>query len=755
VIRWTDPDPVFFDLETQSAADLKAVGGRLYAQDATTRVLTAVFLIDGTFHVWIPGYHAKAPDAAKLWPAQLGPARPVEVWHDNCLPPEVVAAILCGRTFVAHNCFGFDRHIWRYCFPTSNLPEPPFADTLPLARGAGYPGRLDAVARSLVAQGKDAGHRILMKHIHAEVERLDHTGRPLLPARVKYPNTGAGDLEVIARYNVADVELLRRVWNTLDTNPVEADVIDAHDRVNERGIRVDGALAVKLVQVSGESVQRAADTISTLTGGVLNKSNLRSVPQVNAWLDSKGVRILSNARDAWGDRKRTLRKDFVNQAFANPWLMLDDDAPVTAAQDIDPAVFEVLRLRGAALRITGAKGERATLRQSPDGRARDLLTYWQAHTGRWSSAGIQVHNLPRPKKGVPVEELLAAAESGAWGADASAAYEWIASKLPAGLTVDDALSALLRPLFVAADNHALAICDYAAVECRGIAWIAGETSLLDALASGRDIYREFGSRLFAKLPEAISDAERQIAKVTVLGCGYGLGAEKFRIYCGLQGVDLAAAGTSAEACVAAYREAYPAIAGRYVGLKDGRPCREKGVWSRLDLAAKLAITEGGIHPAGRTRWAYDGACLRCELPSGRVLHYRGARIEERVPGYALARGESYTKPTVVYESTFGPTVLYGGKIAENVVQAICRDLLATALVHAERAGLPVVLHVHDELVAEVPAEAAADRLNDLASIMVTVPGWAGGFPIACEGFCAPRYLKAAPKGWPHVKRAST
>lgn len=745
MIRWTDPDPVFFDLETQSAADLKAVGGRLYAQDATTRVLTAVFLIDGTFHVWIPGYHAKAPDAAKLWPAQLGPARPVGVRHGP-LPDAVRDAVRAGRLFVAHNCFGFDRYIWRHCIAARELIGcPAWADTLPLARGAGYPGRLDAVARNLVAQGKDAGHRILMKHIHATVEA----------SGIRYPNTGAGDLEVIARYNVADVELLRRVWDTLDTNPVEADVIEAHDRVNERGIRVDGALAVKLVQVSGESVQRAADTIASLTGGVLNKSNLRSVPQVNAWLDSKGVRILSNARDAWGDRKRTLRKDFVNQALANPWLMLDDDAPVTAAQDIDPAVFEVLRLRGAALRITGAKGERATLRQSPDGRARDLLTYWQAHTGRWSSAGIQVHNLPRPKKGVPVEELLAAAESGAWGADASAAYEWIASKLPAGLTVDDALSALLRPLFLAADGCALALCDYSKVECCGIAWIADEESLLSALASGRDIYREFGSRLFGKAPELLTDAERQIAKVTVLGCGYGLGAEKFRVYCGLQGVDLAAAGTSAEACVAAYREAYPAIAGRYVGLKDGRPCREKGVWSRLDLAAKLAVTEGGIHRAGKTRWAYDGACLRCELPSGRVLHYRGARIEERVPGYALARGESYTKPTVVYESTFGPTVLYGGKIAENVVQAICRDLLATALVHAERAGLPIVLHVHDELVAEVPVEAAADRLNDLASIMVTVPGWAGGFPIAVEGFCAPRYLKAAPKGWPHVKRAST
>jgi DNA polymerase len=763
VIRWDDPNPVFFDLETQSAADLKEVGGRLYASDPSTRVLTAVFLVDGVFHVWIPSHVCEPEafarlDAGRMWPTQLGPAQPVEVWHDNWLPPEVVQAVVAGRTFVAHNCFGFDRFIWQHCIDDEFVPL--WADTIPMARAAGLPGRLNEIAKDLVGTGKDSGHRILMKHIHA---LPDPAG-----GGWQYSQPGPGDLEVIARYNVADVDLLRRAWVALEQIPVEADVIAAHDAVNCRGVGVDQELATKLVMVSSASVERAGARIAELTGDVLHngvladgtitkgrRGNLRSVPQVNAWLQSKGVRILSNAVDENGNRKKTLRKDFVEQALANPWLMLDDDSPVAAAQDIDPAVFEVLRLRSAALRITGDKGKRAGLRSAADGRARDLFTYHQAGTGRWSSTGIQVHNLPRPRKGVPVDRLLQLHESGAWGLDGPAAYDLIAAELAAAggkkLSVDDAIASLLRPLFIPGYGYCFCIADYAAIECRGVAWIAGEEGLLHTLASGGDVYKEMASRIFGVPVDQVTDAQRQVGKVTVLGCGYGMGSEKFRIYCGLSGVDLAAAGTSADACVEAFRAAYPAIAGRPAGCIEGKPYRSGGVWSQLDRAAKSAVTEGGVWTAGKTKWAYDGFTLCCELPSGRVRRYRNARIEDRIPGYARALGLDRPKATLLYDSDRGEQYLYSGKIAENVVQALCRDLLATALVECERRGLPVVTHVHDELVAEVPLADRDRSLNLLATVMTTPPAWAAGMPVAVEAYAAPRYLKGPPDGWPHCK----
>jgi len=749
VIKWDDPNPVFWDAETQSAADLKAVGGRLYAQDPSTRILSAVFLVDGTYHVWLPTHicseaAAKKVDVERLWEPKWGPRPPITVHYTATPPSAVKIAVRQGRTFVAHNCFNFDRHVWAECvvnrgFPWHGAASPPWADSIPVARLAGLPGKLDKVAKSLVGEGKDSGHRILMKHIHAEADP---------PHGYRYSSPPPGDLEVILRYNVADVDLLKRAWDMLSQTPVEADAIAAHDAVNSRGVRVDTALAVKLAQVSAESVGRAAGAIEELTAGALKAGDIRSTKKVNAWLDAKGVKIADYSG------KRTLRKDFVAQALANPWLMLDDESPVAAVEDIDPAVFDVLRLRAAALRITGAKGARAVMRTSPDGRARDLHSYHQAHTGRFSSSGIQIHNLPRPKKGVPVAKLLEMHESGEWGLNSIASYDRIAGLLPPKVLVDDALSSLLRPLFLPADGCAFAVADYAAIECRGVAWIAGEEGLLHTLATGGDVYKVMAARIFGKPAEDVTDAERQVGKVTVLGCGYSMSSEKFRLYCGLQNIDLAAAGTSADACVEAFRGLYPAIAGTPQGVIEGKPYRSGGVWSKLAKAAMAAVAEGGVHEAGRCKWAYDGKTLYCELPSGRRLCYFNARIEDRVPGYAKALGIDRPKATLVYDGPMGEAFLYGGKITENVVQAICRDLLATALVQCEAAGLRVVLHVHDEIVAEVPVAAAAESLNLLATIMTTPPEWAAGLPVAVEGFAAPRYLKGPPEGWPHLKKTS-
>src|SRR5262249_16624540 len=146
--------------------------------------------------------------------------------------------------------------------------------------------------------------------------------------------------------------------------------------------------------------------------------------------------------------------------------------------------------------------------------------------------------------------------------------------------------------------------------------------------------------------------------------------------------------------------------------------------------------------------------LKCELPSGRILHYRGARIEDRIPGYAIALGIDRPKPTLIYNGPLGERTLYGGKLTENIVQALCRDLLATPLVKLEAARESVVLHVHDEIVTELRCsggEAAAEPLRRVATIAATPPHWAKGFPLGVEAFAAPRYLKSAPAGWPEIK----
>ncbi|MDZ4819927.1 MAG: hypothetical protein SGJ20_13235, partial [Planctomycetota bacterium] len=221
------------------------------------------------------------------------------------------------------------------------------------------------------------------------------------------------------------------------------------------------------------------------------------------------------------------------------------------------------------------------------------------------------------------------------------------------------------------------------------------------------------------------------------------GWERFAATCLAMHVDLAAANTTAEAVVEAYRDRYPAIAGR----RGASGYRKGGLWRHFEYAARLAIEGRGPVSAGKCTFAADDGDLIVRLPSGRILYYRNARLEP-VEEDEYSSGFNGTPRTeIVFDS---PTTLnvptYGGKLTENLVSGICRDLLAGALVACEAAGLPVVLHVHDEIVIEVPASAADKSLQALLAITSTQPGWAKGLPIEVEGFVAERYFKTPPAG---------
>jgi site-specific DNA-adenine methylase len=235
-----------------------------------------------------------------------------------------------------------------------------------------------------------------------------------------------------------------------------------------------------------------------------------------------------------------------------------------------------------------------------------------------------------------------------------------------------------------------------------------------------------------------------LGKIAVLGCGFGLGADKFAAICEREGVDLAAAGVTAEQVIEAYRNAYPKIAGCL-----GTYGRIGGLWKDVENAAKAAINRRA-GAAGRCLFSLVGNALVVTLPSGRRLYYRNARLELRPTSWGEKR------PSVVYDA---PEALhekrkkgiggyghaestYGGKLVENLVQATCRDLLAEALIRCERAGLPVVLHAHDEIVAEVPIASAAAGLRQLLALMSSPPKWAEGFPITVEGYLSLRYAKS-------------
>ena len=217
-------------------------------------------------------------------------------------------------------------------------------------------------------------------------------------------------------------------------------------------------------------------------------------------------------------------------------------------------------------------------------------------------------------------------------------------------------------------------------------------------------------------------------------------------------IDQAAANTSAEAVVEGYRDACPKVAGTRVS-ENGHTRRRGGLWKEVEAAARKCVLIGVPQSAGRCTFSREGTTLLVELPGGRRLHYRNARVESAAPAYGGEKGlAARPRPSVHFDHPRRRGVqAYYGLLTENLVQAICRDLLAAALLECERLGLPVVLHVHDEIVVEADEATAEEALHRLALVMSTPPAWATGFPVEVEGFVAQRYAKDPPPGAPVVK----
>jgi DNA polymerase len=454
------------------------------------------------------------------------------------------------------------------------------------------------------------------------------------------------------------------------------------------------------------------------TGGAVRAADLRREGRLQKWLRPRSV-VLPDL-----ERETVQRR-------------LQDGKP------LDPLAREVLEARLAVNRVSTSKLEAALRTQCPDGRLRGTLVYHQAATGRWAGKGMQPHNLPRPH---PLLKDLTAL-LGAVGDP-----QRFQAALPPTVTVADGISALVRPTLRAAPGKLLCVADFASVEARGVAWCAGEEALLARFAAGQDVYLDLAQRIFGRPLSRQDGRERQIGKQAVLGCGYGMGARTFGKRCLARGVDLLAAHTSAEAVVEGYRAACPQVAGTRVS-ENGHTWRRGGLWNEVEAAARECVLTGVPQSAGRCTFSREGTTLLVGLPGGRRLHYRNARVESVAPACCREKGlAARPRPVVLFDRPRRRGMqAYGGLLTENLVQAICRDLLAGALLECERLGLPVVLHVHDEVVVEVPEATAEEASRKLALVMSTPPAWATGFPIEVEGFVAERYAKDPPKGAPAVK----
>ena len=455
--------------------------------------------------------------------------------------------------------------------------------------------------------------------------------------------------------------------------------------MDARGVAVDTELVFRAIRCDQTESDRLTDEAKELTG----LRNPNSGAQLLPWLKAHGLDI------------DNLRKETVAE-------QLSGDLPVDARR--------VLELRQEMAKASVKKYIAMVNCLCDDCRIRGLTQFYGANrSGRWAGRLVQIQNLPRTYlHGEALDQARELTRAG--NADT---LRWRFG------TVSDILSQLIRTAFIPRKGCVFVDVDFSAIEARVVAWLAGESWVLDVFRTHGKIYEATASQMFgvpiARIAKGNPEYElRQKGKVATLALGYG-GTENALVSMGALRMGIAEDELSG--IVQRWRSANPAIV---------------RCWKTMENAALTAVRGRSTVTTGRIMFAreidHTGLdFLTALLPSGRKLYYAMPHITanrwgQPALGYYAADGRKWY-----------PVETWGGKLVENLVQAIARDCLSEAVERLEAAGIPVVFHVHDEVVCEVPRETAS--LQKVINIMNENPVWASDLPLAADGWIGDFYTK--------------
>lgn len=287
--------------------------------------------------------------------------------------------------------------------------------------------------------------------------------------------------------------------------------------------------------------------------------------------------------------------------------------------------------------------------------------------------------------------------------------------------VMDTLSMCIRGVFIPSEGKSFYGGDYSSIEARVLLWLADSKGHLDMFRKGKDLYVELAKAIFDV--DKVTADQRFLGKTGVLGCGFGMGWEKFIGTCAQWGVEISE--ELAKTVVKVYRD------------KNTKVVK---LWATQEQAAMQAIRTNKVVQAGKVSWGMHEGFLFCLLPSGRPIAYYHPMIEPMETPWGQM------KETITYMSSstepgkargWRRTKTYGGKLVENITQAVARDVMAEAMLRSEDAGYEVVLSVHDELLTEKED----GSVEEFENIMKVLPEWAEGLPVDVEGWEGKRYLK--------------
>jgi DNA polymerase len=745
------------DYETFSLVDLEEAGLDNYAKDPSTGISVLGWALDGEpVEAWLP--HVSKPPKKLL---------------DAMRNPKIIK-IAWNATFE----FNITKYVMSRCVEGGiEIPIEQFRDPIVLAHNLSLPGYLEAVAKILkMKEQKDAATSTIKGEEDNPLKSMfykpvskggEMTLFGIAPPLFRDHNSHPREFAQYVDYCKQDVVAERDLWYRLLKIPFPQRDWDGwilDQKINAFGMPGNRQLGEKCLRLANKFITEQREKVKQLTG----IANPNSDDQMKEWLSTRGY--------PWS----SLRKEFVQQELDNPNSTITKEARVA------------LVARASARKSSYKKLERFLFVLSSDDRLRNQFRYMAAaRTGRWAGGDVQVQNLARGSKAV--KKALALALELINNED----YEGIKKRFTDtkdpkdSLTVVEVIITALRSLFQAKPGKKLVVSDLNAIENRVLGWAAGCESILDVFRhtkeNGGDPYLSFGCRLYDKTYAEMwakyiagDETDRQNSKPAVLGAGYGLGGgEMYKneygdmVRGGLWGYAKNVCGVDmpkelAHKAVDIFRESYPEVV---------------QFWTDLEEAFKQVLKRGGVIKVGEVTWdrknrewvkhpnflgcvitfrrivMEDGAfSIRMELPSGRALHYINATIEEE-ERTSKKTGRPYTAYTIYYDGIehsattgadgqqnkkrhkWGRVKTYGGKLCENAIQAIARDLLLNGMLLADEMGFHIFGLFHDELATEEDDDMFGLSLADLIWCMSEVPDWAPGLLLAAEGFEGQVYRK--------------
>jgi DNA polymerase len=607
-----------------------------------------------------------------------GPVKIVDLAQGEEMPEEFEEALLdpdCVK--VAHNAV-FERLSFKRI--GYNVPAEQWYCTSVKAAYCGLPLSLDGVSKALNLTDKklDTG-KALIKYFSCPCKATRVNG---MRTR-NYPEHAPEKWEMYKEYNKYDVLAEREIFKRLEAYiipDIERKMYVLDQNINDRGILVDMELAESAIAVDNTYTSILTQHAQQLTG----LENPNSPVQIRQWIEkTTGCVVMSLSKETMPD----LMKELADY----------------------PDVIELLNIR-KKLSKTSIKKYYAMLNCAmKDHRVRGTFQFYGANrTGRWAGRLLQLQNLSKNHIShieVPREMIRA--------------RDWESVEMMYD-DVADILSQLVRTALIASPGKVFSVADFSAIEARVISWLANEKWRMDVFRGDGKIYEATGAKMFNVPISAITKGSvlRDKSKISELALGYegSLGALKR-----MGGERMGLSDTEMMSLVRKWRSANPAIV---------------DMWKEIDKASKEAVRYQRPVSCTCRNIIFDcnGEFMTIQLPSGRKLFYYGPKFKDKKIGCSTMPTRVLCYQGVVQETKqWGEIDTYGGKLTENIVQAIARDLLGDAMLRMQDEGYEIVASVHDEVIVEVPEINAKDHYNRLVEIMSTPPQWAEDLPLNADG----------------------